>query len=222
MLARPDAYDWPMSSVEADLPQVPATARTRLLETAERLIGERGFEVSLREIAAAAGQRNNSAVHYHFGGRDELIESIVELRQQPMESQRLELYADLDSARRTNIHSLVTVLISPMFETPYDAGATHYARFLEKIRDHPTFSSASFQGQHWPATRMLVGRIAQAMDELPAALVEARLRSMMTAMFALLADAERRFEADGRKPAVPDASPIVDMLVGMLTAPQSR
>ena len=211
-----------MSSVEANVPDVPATARTRLLVTAERLIGERGIEVSLREIAAAAGQRNNSAVHYHFGGRDELIESVVELRQQPMESQRLELYADLDPDGRDDIHALVTVLINPMFETPYNAGATHYARFLEKIRDHPTFSSTSFQSQHWPATRMLVGRIAQAMGTLPPALVEARLRSMMTAMFALLADAERRFETDGRKPAVTDAAPVVDMLVGMLTAPQSR
>jgi AcrR family transcriptional regulator len=186
------------------------------------LIGERGIEVSLREIAAAAGQRNNSAVHYHFGGRDELIESVVDLRQQPMESQRLELYADLDADRRDDIHALVTVLITPMFEMPYNAGATHYARFLEKIRDHPTFSSSSFQSQHWPATRMLVGRIAQAMGTLPPALVEARLRSMMTAMFALLADAERRFEAAGRKPAVADAAPVADMLVGMLTAPQSQ
>ena len=211
-----------MSSVQADPPVVQTTARSSLLATAERLIGERGIEVSLREIAAAAGQRNNSAVHYHFGGRDALLEAVVDLRQQSMESQRLEMYADLDTEGRRDIHRLVEVLIFPMFDRPYAEGATHYARFLEKIRDHPTFSSAAFQSQHWPATKMLVGRIAKSMDTLPPVVVEARLRSMMTAMFALLADAERRFEADGRKPAVTDASPVVDMLVGMLTAPPSR
>jgi len=211
-----------MSPVEVDLALVPATARERLLVTAERLIGERGLEVSLREIAAAAGQRNNSAVHYHFGGRDALIEAVVDLRQQPMESQRLERYADLPAGDRGDIHSLVEVLINPMFEMPYAAGATHYARFLEKIRDHPTFSSAAFQSQHWPATRMLVTRIAQAMSTLPSGVVEMRLRSMTTAMFALLADAERQCEADGRTPAVADGPPVVDMLVGMLTAPQGR
>jgi len=211
-----------VSSVQADPPVVQTTARSSLLATAERLIGERGIEVSLREIAAAAGQRNNSAVHYHFGGRDALLEAVVDLRQQSMESQRLEMYADLDTEGRRDIHRLVEVLIFPMFDRPYAEGATHYARFLEKIRDHPTFSSAAFQSQHWPATKMLVGRIAKSMDTLPPVVVEARLRSMMTAMFALLADAERRFEADGRKPAVTDASPVVDMLVGMLTAPPSR
>ena len=162
-----------MSSAQADPPVTPTKARTRLLATAERLIGERGIEVSLREIAAAAGQRNNSAVHYHFGGRDALIESIVDLRQQPMESQRLEMYADLDPDTRNDVHRLVEILVFPMFERPYADGATHYARFLEKIRDHPTFSSATFHSQHWPATRMLVGRIARSMDALPPAL-EAR------------------------------------------------
>jgi AcrR family transcriptional regulator len=209
-----------MSSAEA--PSHDATARTRLLITAERLIGERGVEVSLREIAAAAGQRNNSAVHYYFGGRDSLIEAIVDLRQQPLEAQRLEWYADLDAHDRDDIHALVTVLINPMFETPYAAGATHYARFLEKIRDHPTFSSAAFQNQHWPATRMLVGRIAQSMDDFPPDVVETRLRSMMTSMFALLADAERTLETSGRTPAATDASGVVDMMVGLLTAPQSQ
>ncbi|WP_143861305.1 TetR family transcriptional regulator [Nocardia amikacinitolerans] len=37
--------------------------RSALLDTAERLIALRGLEVPLRDIAAEAGQRNNSAVH---------------------------------------------------------------------------------------------------------------------------------------------------------------
>ena len=39
-----------------------STARELLMDTAETLIAERGMGVSLREIAARAGQRNNSAV----------------------------------------------------------------------------------------------------------------------------------------------------------------
>ena len=45
--------------------------RERLLLTAEKLLGERGINgVSLREITREAGQRNASALHYHFGSRD--------------------------------------------------------------------------------------------------------------------------------------------------------
>lgn len=196
-------------------------ARARLLAAAEQLIGERGIEVSLREVAAAAGQRNNSAVHYHFGSRDALIEAVVELRQQPLERERLRLLADLESGGQNDLRSLVEVLVAPVFTVPYDEGATHYARFLEKVRDHPALSTAALDGHQWPATKMLVGRIARALEDLPPKVVELRLRSMMTAMFALLADAERQ-ESAGRRTPRASAAPVVDMLVGLLTAPQSQ
>lgn len=207
--------------------QAPATppagstgARDLLLATAERLIGERGIEVSLREIAAAAGQRNNSAVHYHFGTRDDLVEAVVELRQQTLERERLESLVQLDAAGRTDLRSLIEALVTPLFHAPYDEGATHYARFLEKVRDHPALGSEALEGRQWPATKMLVGRIARAMDDLPPQLIELRLRSMMSAMFALLADTERRSERDGHRPTPSAAAPVIDMMVGMLTAPE--
>uniref|UniRef100_UPI0035C6F61D TetR family transcriptional regulator n=5 Tax=Nocardia seriolae TaxID=37332 RepID=UPI0035C6F61D len=48
-------------------------ARERIILAAEQLIAERGPAVPLRDIAAAAGQRNNSAIQYHFGSRDGLV-----------------------------------------------------------------------------------------------------------------------------------------------------
>ncbi|MFW6868905.1 TetR family transcriptional regulator [Nocardioides sp. CPCC 206347] len=211
-VTRPDATAQPSGSTGA---------RDLLLAAAERLIGERGLEVSLREIAVAAGQRNNSAVHYHFGTRDALVEAVVELRQQALEQERLERLVQLDADGGTDLHSLVEVLVAPAFHTPYAMGATHYARFLEKVRDHPALESSALESRQWPATKMLIGRMAKALDDLPPRLVELRLRSMMSAMFALLADAERQLERAGRRPKAAAAAPVVDMLVGMLTAPQA-
>src|SRR6516165_9746897 len=54
-----------------------SATRALLLDVAEALISARGLDVSLREIAAAAGQRNNSAVRYHFGDKDGLISALV-------------------------------------------------------------------------------------------------------------------------------------------------
>ena len=59
-----------------------------LLDAAERLIAEHGFEVPLREIAVAAGQRNNSAVNYYFRTRQDLIDAVVARRLVPMEAER--------------------------------------------------------------------------------------------------------------------------------------
>jgi AcrR family transcriptional regulator len=53
-------------------------SRTMLLDAAERLFAQNGIEgVSLREIAVEAGQRNNSAVHYHFGDKQGLIDALL-------------------------------------------------------------------------------------------------------------------------------------------------
>ena len=57
----------------------PRGARERLLDTAERLLGEYGIEgVSLRQIAAEAGQGNNSVIQYHFGNKAGLIEALAD------------------------------------------------------------------------------------------------------------------------------------------------
>ena len=49
-------------------------ARQAIVEAAERLFAERGIEaVSLRDVSAAAGQRNHSAAQYHFGDRAQLV-----------------------------------------------------------------------------------------------------------------------------------------------------
>ena len=47
-----------------------------MIDAAERLAAERGMAaMSLREVQAAAGQRNKSAAQYHFGSRAGLIEA---------------------------------------------------------------------------------------------------------------------------------------------------
>jgi hypothetical protein len=51
-----------------------ATTKERLLRTAERLFALRGIDaVSMRSICAEAGQRNNTALQYHFGDKQNLV-----------------------------------------------------------------------------------------------------------------------------------------------------
>lgn len=63
-----------------------AETRARLLRAGERLFAERGIhQVRLREINALAGQRNSSALHYHFGSREGLVEAILAEHQTGMD-----------------------------------------------------------------------------------------------------------------------------------------
>ena len=57
------------------------STKEQIVLVAERLFAARGIEgVSLRQIGAAAGNGNNSAVQYHFGTKDRLVQAVFEYR----------------------------------------------------------------------------------------------------------------------------------------------
>ncbi len=206
-------------------------ARARLVLAAERLVAERGIEVPLREIAVAAGQRNNSAVHYHFGSREGLLEAVLVERLGPVNAAMLARLADLEATGGADaVRPLVDVLVTPTATVPYAAGSTHYARFLEQVRARPLIAELpALAPEHSSATRLVLHRLGRVLTDLPEGLRTTRIRAMSTAMFALLADLERDREThpDSGSPRVtPGSRPdyrhrregIVDMLVGLLVA----
>jgi AcrR family transcriptional regulator len=199
------------------------TAKELLIDAAERLIAERGIDVSLNDIAAAAGQRNKSAVQYHFGSRDGLVRAVIEERLRPLEKRRLELLAQHEAAGRPDdVAELITILVAPMLDIPSSEGATHYARFLHTVRSHPALSDVDqLDPSDEPAVRIIVGKLSAALAHVPLATRQRRLHAMATAMFALLADDERRRNGApmSRQRATAAAADIARMLAGLVTAP---
>ena len=86
------------------------------MQTAETLFARTGIDaVSLNEINKVAGQRNTSAIHYHFGNKEGLIQAIV-----------YEHYADIDEQinvlldeyekqpkNKQNCRDLISALVTP-------------------------------------------------------------------------------------------------------------
>jgi AcrR family transcriptional regulator len=107
-------------------------ARARILDAAEQLLGDRGLDgASLREIAAAAGQGNTSAVQYHFGGKDGLVAALIAREVERFEARRLELLAAVEErGQPADVRDVLKVLFLPFAEET-DANGRHvYARFL--------------------------------------------------------------------------------------------
>jgi len=68
-----------------------AATKERLLDAAESLFMEHGFEAtSLRLITAAAGA-NLAAANYHFGSKEAMFEAVLTRRLDPMNQERVEL-----------------------------------------------------------------------------------------------------------------------------------
>jgi AcrR family transcriptional regulator len=110
-------------------------ARAALLDAAERLFAERGIEaVSLRDVCAAAGQRNHSAAQYHFGDRRNLVAAVFERRMRIVGERR---HAMLDaltaSGDATDITGIVAAIVVPLTEVVAESDAW-YGRFLARSR----------------------------------------------------------------------------------------
>ncbi|MBV1901485.1 MAG: TetR/AcrR family transcriptional regulator, partial [Kordiimonadaceae bacterium] len=91
------------------------TTRILLIEAAERLIAEKGLEnVSTREILQEAGQKNQSALQYHFGSKGGLIGATINERTIQLDSRRLEL---LDAIKGTpTLRQIIKVIVRPLLE----------------------------------------------------------------------------------------------------------
>ncbi|MCB0965301.1 MAG: TetR family transcriptional regulator [Ilumatobacter sp.] len=111
-------------------------ARIALIEAAEQLFAERGIEsVSLRDISAAAGQRNHSAAQYHFVDRAGLVAAVYEHRMRLVDERRRDLIdaIERDVPEGDRLEWLVEATIRPLVEV-VDETDGWYARFLVRTR----------------------------------------------------------------------------------------
>lgn len=116
------------------------TAR-RILEIAERLFAEQGVEqVPLRQIVVESGQRNRSALHYHFGSREALVSHLLNRRLHQVNQIRHRHLDELEQCGQPiGIHGVVEATIRPLVEVMLHTDwGTNYLQVLAQT----TFSPA--------------------------------------------------------------------------------
>jgi AcrR family transcriptional regulator len=200
-----------------------ARSREAMVLAAERLFAERGIAaVSLREIGAAAGQRNNSAAQYHFGSKAGLVEAIFAFRMAAINDRRLAALAELDATDRSHhVRGLVEAYVRPLAQSFGDStGDRWYLRFLARVAGDPHLSG------NGPANRVfttgldeVLRRLDRALADVPAAVRGERLVAMGTLLVHTLAT----LEGADHDPAVVAllTADLVDMATALLTAPVS-
>jgi AcrR family transcriptional regulator len=114
----------------ASLPGKSERTRILVMETAERLYGDRGIDaVGLREISKAAHQKNNNAVQYHFGNKLGLISAILEYREGLLQPRRQALLDQgEEQGRLKDLRWLLRVCFQPNFEMYRDQHNIHYIK----------------------------------------------------------------------------------------------
>lgn len=89
--------------------------RKSIIDTAERLFAERGVEsTSLLEIAKAAGQKNRSALQYHFTNKDGLLNAVLDKHAESISRARSLMLDALEDRDSYVLYELVEALVLPM------------------------------------------------------------------------------------------------------------
>ena len=193
--------------------------RLHLLTTAERLFAERGIAgVSLREIGAAAGQRNNSAIQYHFESKQGLVLAICEQRMLAVNERRL---AMLDALAGDDLRALVEAFVLPLADTVRPG--SFYLRFLAQLLAGPAQAPrAALELDVLHAMRRLIARVERCLTMLPPALRRPRFQAAAVLVVHTLAAHERQLHGHGGGPSLAlRVSDLVDATLGLLTAPAS-
>lgn len=117
---------------EAELADQVLDSRTKLIVVAEALFAREGIDgVSLRQVAAKAGQKNHHAVQYHFGSREGLVQAIFDYRMDQMERHRLDMLAKAEAENRLDDPRMIAdIIFKPQLAVIRDLGDTSYANFL--------------------------------------------------------------------------------------------
>ena len=161
-----------------------ATA-TRLLDTAERLFGELGYDgVGMRMLADEA-KVNLGAATYHFGTKEALYIETFMRRFRPTNAERLELLKAA-KAKADSEPLPVEVVVECMLRPPFESGLKHPAfhRLLARnLLMPPPFIHPAIIREIEPNMRMFIEALKRSLPGIPEDLIHLRT---MFAMGSLL------------------------------------
>jgi AcrR family transcriptional regulator len=201
------------------MPRDAADTRERLVIAGRRLFAQHGvYATSLKAVVDAAGQRNTSALHYHFGGRDGLLAAIIDVHNSRIEAERRRM---LDAALEpVTLGQLVAAVVLPQASLLHEPDGRAFLSIVSQLSD--LFDRWEDGGTPEQALRAFAG----IKELLPAAVAGNVRHERVTRFLELVSQAlgsrARQIDA-GRKPAVTHdiwVSNLMAMAEGALSAPE--
>jgi AcrR family transcriptional regulator len=201
--------------------------RERLLAAGAHLFARHGVDgVPVREVNQLAGQRNSSALHYHFGSRDGLLDAILALHRAPIETRRAVMLDALEAAgRTTDLYAVVETIVVPFAGELATEGGRDYLRILPQVTARRSLPAGRIPSDFGPEGIRRSLRYANlCLPELDATVREDRLANVLDFMTYTIARRANDIEqgAPLRLPEEAFIANIVDMAVGALRAPEGR
>lgn len=177
----------------ADRPADPVDTKSRILDSAEELFMEHGFEAtSLRLITTAAGV-NLAAVNYHFGSKEELFQAVLTRRLDPMNQDRMRLLSAYESAagnKPLTCEKIISAMFIPALKLARDhrTGGKNFLKLLGRAYADPApFIREFLSSQYAEMIARFRAAFAHALPNIPREELSWRLHFVMGALSYTLA-----------------------------------
>src|SRR5258706_3849742 len=110
--------------------------RNQIKAAAQMLFARHGVDaVTVQQIVEAAGQRNNAALHYHFGSKEELIRQMVVDGAAVLDERRQGMLREMEArGGPATIREVLLILVMPVIELGDDDRWRGYIRFISNLQ----------------------------------------------------------------------------------------
>jgi AcrR family transcriptional regulator len=203
-------------------PGTPAeTTRDKLLRAALHLFARQGLDVPLRDINEFAGQRNASALHYHFGGRPELVKAII-ARYRLSDEEHAVIEAELRSGPH-DIREVVEGLVDRSCAWLTTPDGRDYIRVVFQFVIRLPLRQHLLEGTDPPSlasVRAQADLIHEALPDLPEHLVRERAVASFDLVLLQVAERARIIDDENGRGLLPEdewKANLIDMATGLLT-----
>lgn len=205
------------------------STRDGIKTSARRLFANSGLDdVSIRDIARAAGQKSSGAVNYHFRSKDDLIRELILDTVDATESYRnsridaLEAAGGPDSIREV-LGILVDYQVLDRASRSLDDVGLRFLNMI-MINHRDLLFKVMREERADQGTRRCMAHLRRMLPDMPPVLARQRLMMVISHLFAAASSREASL-AEGTNGSLwghPAArSNLIDTVEGMLTAPVS-
>jgi AcrR family transcriptional regulator len=201
----------------------PHETRTRILDAAEELFMQHGFEgASMRLLTSKAGV-NLAAINYHFGSKHALIEAVFRRRLDPMNAARVAALDKLEAEGRAgDAEQLIRAFVGESLRMLEDTkgGGRNFTRLLGRTYTEPAKAIRALIGQLYaPVTARYRAALERALPTMPRDEVVWRMHFMFGTLSYTLAATDAVQLIAGCKPEDRyDARLLEDRLTAFLAA----
>jgi len=209
-----------------------STGRLALLDAAEKLVALKGIHgTSARELTKAAGQRNNSAITYHFGSWHGLLDAVWTRHAPRINIERATLVEVAERDAPPTLERLVYAYVHPIATEVARGNPSYWARFNEQWLAAAPLELLTVPGpddagaDYYPSDESLdvltalLTRIAESLD-LPDSAARRRVGLMVRFVIGSFATWERAEDSGAAPDLTTFETEVLDIACAMLRVPQ--